>query len=237
MLAINNLSLAVTTGNYSKTILNNVSCSIPTGRITTFVGKSGAGKTSLLRCIAGLVTNYSGEILLNNQNLAKIELKERAALVGFVAQNYNLFPHMTVLANCMQPLMVTQGMAAAAAESKARALLKTFGLADLAEQYPSQISGGQKQRVAITRALLLGPQVLLLDEPTSALDPENSALLAELLKQLVADGITVVISSQDMSFVRMIMDCVYLMQDGQLVDCFDRSTDCALGNELEKFIS
>jgi ABC-type polar amino acid transport system ATPase subunit len=220
MIEIKNVTLQMPlpSRNRFQTILNSISCTIPSGRITTIIGKSGSGKTSLLRCIAGLTNHYQGQITVDGINLEQLSAVQRSATIGFVAQRYTLFPHMTVLTNCTQPLIITKGLSKDMAQEKACTLLKQFGLLELAQQYPHHISGGQQQRVAIIRAVLLEPKVLLLDEPTSALDPENSLLIAHMLKQLTTQGITSIVSSQDMSFVHMIKDCLYVMEDGQIIN-------------------
>lgn len=205
--------------------LNSISCDIPAGRITTFIGKSGAGKTTILRCIAGL-EDYQGQIILpSGQNMKNLGPKDRAASIGFVFQNFNLFPHLTVLENCMQPLQVVLGLSQELAKEKAKETLELFGMGSYQNSYPTQLSGGQQQRVAIARALVLGPKILLLDEPTSALDPQNTMLLVNLLQRLNKQGITIVVSSQDMGFVRAIQDCMYLVEDGCILQDFDVMRD------------
>lgn len=202
----------------NRQILKNVSRDISTGSITTLIGKSGAGKTTLLRCIAGLQPIAQGNIFLENKNLDDLSAQERAGLIGFVFQNFNLFPNMTALQNCTQPLIVVQQLSPDKARTRALCMLKNLGMDTYQTSYPSQLSGGQQQRVAIARALALGPKVLLLDEPSSALDPENTMILVKLLKQLCNEGITIVLASQDMSFARAIRDQILLVQDGQITE-------------------
>lgn len=212
MLTIQNLTVSYTRQKTKQNALQNASCTLTPGRITLFLGKSGAGKTTLLRCIAGLQA-YQGTIQLDGLDLASQNSAQRSALVGFVFQNFNLFPQLTVLENCIQPLMVVRGVARESAREQAREMLDRLGIAAYQHAYPAQLSGGQQQRVAVARALVLRPKVLLLDEPTSALDPENSAILADILKQLCTQGIAVALSSQDMSFVSMIKDRTYIVTD------------------------
>lgn len=219
MLVINNLTLY--RPKTKKTDLNNISCIIPIQRITSLIGKSGAGKTTLLRCIAGLQEITQGEILFQDKNLLNLDPCKRAELVGFVFQNFNLFPHLTVLQNCMQPLMIVQKKTALEAQKQALETLCQFGMETYQSSYPSQLSGGQQQRVAIARALTLGPKILLLDEPSSALDPENTQILIKLLEQLCAEGITIILASQDMGFARAIRDYVCLVADGQITETYD----------------
>ncbi len=217
MIIVRELSTSIDIQNRKKTVLEKVSCEIATGSITTLIGKSGAGKTTLLRCLAGLNRIDQGALYLHNQDLAALSVQQRASLVGFVFQNFNLFPTMTVLQNCMQPLIVTQFLEVTTARLRALEKLNSLGMEAYAECYPNNLAGGQQQRVAIARALALGPQVLLLDEPSSALDPENTMVLVHILKKLSAeDALTVILASQDMHLVRALPGTIYLVTDGQL---------------------
>ena len=205
------------TNKTSRPILENVSCIIPTGRISSIIGKSGSGKTTLLRCIVGLQPITRGSIHLQNQDLTQVSAQQRAGLVGFVFQNFNLFPTMTALDNCMQPLLVVQRLPVDEARTRALSLLTSLGMRSYQRSYPSQLSGGQQQRVALARALALGPKLLALDEPSSALDPENTLILTQLLQKLCAEtNITVLLASQDMNFVRALGDSVYLVHNNQV---------------------
>jgi ABC-type polar amino acid transport system ATPase subunit len=217
MIIIKNLISKDLKNNSSEPILGDVSCKIPARKITTFVGKSGAGKTTLLRCIGGLQEIASGSIIINGVDVVTLSAQERARRVGFVFQDFNLFPHLTALENCVQPLMLTGAVTYENAAKKVTQLFEKFDIVPCQSAYPRQLSGGQKQRVAIVRALCLEPQVLLLDEPTSALDLNNTMILVKLLKQLCADGITVVLVSQDSAFVELIKDVVYEVVDGRVV--------------------
>lgn len=220
MISINSLRLSFD----NKEILNNISFTIPTGRITLFLGKSGAGKTSLLRCIAALENNYQGTITIDGNEIKALSPKKRAETVGFVFQQFNLFPHLNVLSNCMQPLQVVEKLHADEAETKAREALRLVGLEEHATKSIGQLSGGQQQRVAIARALCLNPKALLLDEPTSALDPGTTNELCALLKNLSSQGITLVLTSHDMGFVSKLMDNVYLLEEGVIAEHFDSSS-------------
>lgn len=228
MLSVNNLSLRYTATGQQ--ILNNISLKFPKSRITTLVGKSGAGKTSLLRCIGGIQPNYQGLIAIEGQSIEQFSRKQRAMQIGFVFQQFNLFPHLTVLQNCMQPLILTKQLPHDEALAIAHHWLKKADMASFADVYPQQLSGGQQQRVAIARALCLTPRILLLDEPTSALDPTNSRLLCALLKKLAAQGLAIAVSSHDMDFVRTVFDHVYLIDNGSVIDHHDLD----LGNDLNK---
>jgi polar amino acid transport system ATP-binding protein len=225
MITIKKITSSVLNLVSGKPILENISCKILPERITALIGKSGSGKTTLLRCIAQLQDISSGSIMLQEKNLLELSVPERAQLLGFVFQDFNLFAHLTVLENCMQPLMVTQNLPEQAAKKRVLEVLDQFDMSAYQASYPSQLSGGQQQRVAIARALALGPKILLLDEPSSALDPENTQILITLLKQLCNAGITIVLASQDMDFVRKIQDRVYLMSDGQISEAYDIQKD------------
>lgn len=224
MLTAHNVSVTypATRGRARRTVLNNVSCELIPGRITCFVGKSGAGKTSLLQVLAHLNTEYQGIVLASEHNIALFSPEQRAATVGFVFQNFNLFPHLTVVENCIQPLVAVKKLSVAEAQKKAHEVLQSLDMIEYQHAYPTHLSGGQQQRVAIARALCLNPQVLLLDEPTSALDPANVAQLQILLRMLASHGITIALSSHDMQFVEGILDRVYLIDEGSIVESFDR---------------
>jgi polar amino acid transport system ATP-binding protein len=198
-------------------ILNGISCTIPLQKITTLIGKSGEGKTTLLRSIAGLQKIASGSIIIDSVNIADLSLQQRSHLLGFVFQDFNLFPHMTAFENCIQPLMLDGATTEKEASNKVLQLFEKFGIAECKSSYPRQLSGGQKQRVALARALCLDPKIVLLDEPTSALDLDNSMILVALLKKLCAEGITIIIVSQDSAFVELIEDVVYSLVDGKLI--------------------
>lgn len=219
MVTVNNLSLRYV--SREKNQLSALSCDMPRGRITVLLGTSGAGKTSLLRCLAHLEQNYTGQILIGGDSIRDVSAEDRASVVGMVFQQLNLFPQLTALENCMQPLMVVKKFSREAAREAALALLERFGMRDLKDAYPSQLSGGQQQRVALARALVMQPQVLLLDEPTSALDPENTRYLQGILKELQAQGVTIIVASQDMPFVRAILDRIILIKEGRVTAEYD----------------
>jgi ABC-type polar amino acid transport system ATPase subunit len=214
MIRIDNLTTKATKISSCEPLLSNVSCTFPSSLITAIVGKSGVGKTTLLYCIAQLQEMSAGSICVYGRKIQGILAQERAQLIGFVFQNFNLFPQLTALENCMQPLMVVNGLSYVDAQAKALNFFTSFDLAAYKNAYPATLSGGQKQRVAIARARMLGPQVLLLDEPTSALDQENSMILAQLLKKLSRQGVTIVVTSHDKEFVSMVQDKTFEMVDG-----------------------
>lgn len=222
MISAKKLTLTTPSNANNRTILNNVSFEIPQGRITFFLGKSGAGKTSLMKCIAQLQPNYTGNIAYNGIDIKSFSPRERAKHIGFVFQQFNLFPHMTVLENCINPLIHVIGLSRALAEKRASEALEQVEMSSFAQQYPSKLSGGQQQRAAIARALGLNPQFLLFDEPTSALDPENSRSLQQVIIALLRQGITIAIASHDTLFVQGLIDKVYFLEDGAIVERYDQ---------------
>ena len=216
MVIVKNLTVRIK----GRTLLENVSCVLEPGRITSFMGKSGAGKTTLLRSIAQNRSDTSGEILINNVAVDTLSQQERAAKIGYVFQQFNLFVNLTVIENCMDPLIV-RGIAQADARARAEKYLSMLDMMQYADAYPAMLSGGQQQRVAIARALCLEPSVLLLDEPTASLDPINTAILVAILKALAAQGFTIGIASQDMDFLRAIFDRVYYLEAGKIIEFSD----------------
>lgn len=214
MLTIKNLYLKK--GSPAKQILGGISLCFPQGKISLLIGRSGAGKSSLMRCMAQLETTYEGQVLFNGQSLQHLAASKRAQILSYIAQGYALFPHLTALDNCSQPLRVVAKMQASEAKQKAAAIMKSLGMAEYGSAYPCELSGGQQQRIAIARALALDPQVLLLDEPSSALDPDNSAQLANILKELASQGKTFVVSTQDMLFAEQLQATSYCIDNGRL---------------------
>ncbi|MDQ5890433.1 MAG: arginine/lysine/histidine transport system ATP-binding protein [Candidatus Dependentiae bacterium] len=219
-----NVSLSYTHDGTPRIVLNNVSFEIPKGRITAFVGRSGAGKTSILRCCAHLTTSYRGTITLQDRPVASYDNQERVHTVGFVFQQFNLFPHMTIMENCTAALRYEGRLSEAAIVDRATELLTLVGMREYASRHPHQLSGGQQQRVAIARALMLKPSVLLFDEPTSALDQESTTMLATVLKNLLQNGITVAYASHDMQFIAATRDRVYLMEHGTIIEAYNSAT-------------
>ena len=220
MVIANNITVILN----GQTVVDTVSCTLTPGRITTFIGKSGAGKTTLLKAFSGLIKIARGNITINQKQLNDLSPKERSQEIGFVFQEFNLFAHLSALQNCIDPLIV-QGMPYDQAEKRAREVLQELDIQELMKKYPQELSGGQQQRVAIARALCLKPRILLLDEPTASLDPENTNILVSILQKLASQGLTLGISSQDMSFTRKIFDSVYYIQTGTITEyCPDKES-------------
>ena len=186
-------------------ILNGVDLTVEDGQILCIVGPSGAGKTTLLRCITGLEAADSGEFLIDGQLFDPKGMEASDAVMGVVFQDFNLFPHLSVLENItLAPQLVLKE--AKAAEQRGLDLLDQLGLEDKGGLYPYQLSGGQKQRVAIARALAMKPKILCYDEPTSALDPQLRDEVATLLLKLKAQGMTQLVVTHDMDFAEKIAD-------------------------------
>lgn len=203
--------------------LNDVSFDIKTGRATFFLGRSGSGKTSLLKCVANIVSHSGGTLCYQNKSIASMTRQERVTAIGYVAQQFNLFPHMTALENCVHPQVHVLKKNADEALDIAISLLASLGISKLLhDRKPKELSGGQVQRVAIARALCMQPKILLLDEPTSALDPESTNELRKILEMLLAQGVSVAVATHDMQFAKSMIDCVYFLQDGQIVEAFDK---------------
>ena len=188
-----------------KQILTNFSLSIPEKQILAIVGPSGGGKTTLLRMLAGLETIDSGEIYYNGESLAIDELEKRN-LLGFVFQDFQLFPHLSVLENLTLSPIKTMNMDKEAAEKKARGLLEQLGLAGHVDAFPFSLSGGQKQRVALARAMMINPEIIGYDEPTSALDPELRLEVEKLILQNKERGMTQIVVTHDLQFAENIAD-------------------------------
>ncbi len=210
------------------TVLKKISFTIEKGRTTSFIGKSGAGKTSLLKCIANLIPNYSGKITFNRKDVKDFTARERGTHIGYVFQQFNLFPHMTAVQNCKHALMHVLKRSEGQAEQKANQALRLVAMEQFATAYPGHLSGGQQQRVAIARALSLDPEVLLLDEPTSALDPESTRSLQLVLQALQKRGIALVLSTHDMPFIKGLLDKVYFLENGGIADTYDKQKDTQL---------
>ena len=201
-------------------VLNNCTTSIKKGEVVVVCGPSGSGKSTLIRCINHLEGYSKGRILVDGialTNDAKAINAVRAE-VGMVFQQFNLFPHLTVLENCTLAPINTRKLSKAQAEATARRLLERVRIGEQADKYPAQLSGGQQQRVAIARALCMEPKVMLFDEPTSALDPEMVKEVLDTMVALANDGMTMICVTHEMGFARAVADRVIFMASGQIIE-------------------
>ena len=200
-------------------ILKGIDLHIKEKEVVVIIGPSGSGKSTLLRCINYLERPTSGTVSVDGIILgSEANINDVRKEVGMVFQRFNLFPHMTVLANIMLAPMKVRQVPKEEAEERARALLARVGLADKAESYPKQLSGGQQQRVAIARALAMKPKVMLFDEPTSALDPEMVGEVLDVMKSLAKEGMTMVIVTHERGFAREVGDRVLFVDDGRILE-------------------
>ena len=202
------------------TVLNGVDLEVATGEVVAIIGPSGSGKSTLLRCMAGLELLDGGSL-----RIAEVEAAPRAPLaralngrVGFVFQNFNLFPHRTALENVIEGPIVVRKQSRAQALERGRALLDKVGLGGRADAYPGELSGGQQQRCAIARALAMDPEVILFDEPTSALDPELVGEVLSVIRDLASERRTMLIVTHQMDFARDVADRTIFMDDGVIVE-------------------
>jgi polar amino acid transport system ATP-binding protein len=201
-------------------VLKGINLSLAAHEVICLIGASGSGKSTLLRCINLLEPISEGRIWLLGQEITARGVDENAVRrhVGIVFQAFNLFPHMTVLRNVTLAPVKVLGSSRSAAEQEARELLRRFGLADKESDFPDRLSGGQQQRVAIVRALAMRPQIMLLDEVTSALDPELVAEVLDVIRELAAGGMTMLIATHEMGFARDIADRVCFLEDGLIIE-------------------
>ena len=198
--------------------LDGVSAEINKGEVVVIIGPSGSGKSTYLRSLNLLEIPTSGKILFEGADITdpKVNINLHRRKMGMVFQQFNLFPHMTVLKNLTLAPMKLLKKSKEEAEQRAMELLKRVGLGDRAMAYPSQLSGGQKQRVAICRALCMDPDVMLFDEPTSALDPEMVGEVLDVMKELAKEGMTMVVVTHEMGFAREVADRVLFMYEGSI---------------------
>lgn len=206
-------------------VLRDISLSVASGEVVAIIGPSGGGKSTLLRCLtllerldAGNLSYGEVEVSRSGSYADKATLARARERFGLVFQNYNLFPHFSVLRNVMDAPVCVQKRGRAQAEADARALLDKMGLSGCEEKVPCQLSGGQQQRASIARALAMNPQVMFFDEPTSALDPELTAEVLRVIKNLAAEDMTMVIVTHEMSFAREVADRVVFMDGGVIVE-------------------
>ena len=225
-------------------VLKDISVEVAQGEVVAIIGPSGSGKSTLLRC-ATLLTpmdsgelRYMGDVAVQNDATGKAvyasaaDLRKIRSHFGLVFQNFNLFPHYTVLKNLTDAPVTVLGKSQEEAEAKARELLKKMNLADKENAYPDQLSGGQQQRVAIARALAMEPAMLFFDEPTSALDPELTGEILKVIRQLAQENMTMVIVTHEMGFAREVADRVIFMDGGVIVE--EGEPEQVLGNPREE---
>jgi polar amino acid transport system ATP-binding protein len=201
-------------------VLRGIDLSVEEHEVVCLIGASGSGKSTLLRCVNGLEPIDGGRIVVAGQDLSaqSLDLNRVRRGIGIVFQAFNLFPHMTVLRNVTLAPREVLGLSRADAETRGVELLSRFGLADKRDDYPDRLSGGQQQRVAIVRALAMEPRLMLLDEVTSALDPELVAEVLNLIRELAAGGMTMLIATHEMGFARDIADRVSFLDAGVLLE-------------------
>ena len=201
-------------------VLKGIDEHIKKGEVVVVIGPSGSGKSTFLRCLNLLEEPTSGEIVFEGKSITdkKVDINKIREKMGMVFQQFNLFPHKTVLDNLTIAPVKVKGLSKAEAEKKAFELLERVGLTDKAKAYPSSLSGGQKQRIAIARALAMEPDVMLFDEPTSALDPEMVGEVLSVMKDLAKEGMTMVVVTHEMGFAREVGDRIIFMDNGNIVE-------------------
>ena len=201
-------------------VLKGIDCKVEKGECVVVIGPSGSGKSTFLRCINKLETATSGSILFEDIEIMdpKVKINKIREQIGMVFQHFNLFPHKTILENITLAPIKLKGISKSEADKIAMELLKRVGLEDKAKNYPAQLSGGQKQRVAIARTLAMSPKVVLFDEPTSALDPEMVGEVLDVMKELVKEGMTMVVVTHEMGFAKEVADRVIFMDKGNIVE-------------------
>ncbi|MGJ0908585.1 amino acid ABC transporter ATP-binding protein [Clostridium sporogenes] len=203
------------------TVFENLNINVKKGEVLVIIGPSGSGKSTFLRCLNHIEIPTDGEVFVEGKKLNiknKKELRKTIEKVGMVFQNFNLFPHRTVLQNIMEAPLTVKKENKEEVLQKAEKLLEKVGLKDKANVYPSKLSGGQKQRVAIARALAMNPDIMLFDEPTSALDPELVGEVLIVMKDLAKEGITMVVVTHEMGFAKEVADRVIFMDGGKIIE-------------------
>ena len=201
-------------------VLTDIDLQVRAGERIVVCGPSGSGKSTLIRCINGLERVQKGRIVVDGIDLTagKRSVDKVRAEVGMVFQQFNLFPHLTILQNCTLAPMRTRGVSREEAEATAMKYLTRVRIPEQAGKYPSQLSGGQQQRVAIARALCMTPKIMLFDEPTSALDPEMVKEVLDTMIGLAEEGMTMLCVTHEMGFARSVADRVIFMADGRIVE-------------------
>lgn len=201
-------------------VLKDISTDVYEGEVVVVIGPSGSGKSTFLRCLNRLEEVTAGTILIEDEDITKkkININKVRENIGMVFQHFNLFHNLNIIDNLMLAPVELKKCSKEEARERAMAMLKKVGLVEKAESYPSQLSGGQKQRVAIARALCMQPNIMLFDEPTSALDPEMVGEVLQVMKDLAAEGMTMIIVTHEMGFAREVADRVLFMDGGYVVE-------------------
>ena len=201
-------------------VLKGIDLEVKEGEVVCLIGPSGSGKSTFLRCLNRLEETTAGTVIVDDNDITdpKCNINKVRENIGMVFQQFNLFPHLSVLENIMLAPVDSKKMTKAEAKQTAERLLATVGLAEKAGEYPPNLSGGQQQRVAIARALAMNPDIMLFDEPTSALDPEMVGEVLEVMKQLARDGMTMIVVTHEMGFAREVADRVIFMDGGYIVE-------------------
>ena len=201
-------------------VLQDITLDITEGEVVVVCGPSGSGKSTLIRCVNRLETIQKGDIIVEGHNIndPKTNLTMLRAEIGFVFQQFNLYPHMSVLDNITLAPILVRGTPRREAEELGMELLVKVDIPDQASKFPCQLSGGQQQRVAIARGLAMKPRIMLFDEPTSALDPEMINEVLDVMKTLAREGMTMVCVTHEMGFAREVADRIVFMDGGQLIE-------------------
>ncbi|ETS08027.1 amino acid ABC transporter ATP-binding protein [Bartonella henselae] len=206
-------------GNFH--VLHDINLDVEIGQRIVICGPSGSGKSTLIRCINQLEQTHKGSICIHNINIHTAPIHQQKTVlrkIGMVFQHFNLFPHMTVMQNCILAPMTVQGLSKQQAKERAMHYLTQVGIEKHCEKYPLQLSGGQQQRVAIARALCMKPEVMLFDEPTSALDPESVGEVLEVMVQLANTGITMLCVTHEMGFARKVSERILFLENGKIIE-------------------
>jgi ABC-type polar amino acid transport system ATPase subunit len=204
-------------------VLRDVNLSVQEGEVLVLCGPSGAGKTTLARCVNGLEAIDAGSLLVLGKDLQdrSLDLRLLRSRIGMVFQNFNLYPHLTALRNVTLAPIKVRGLSRTAAEERARDLLARVGILNKADQHPALLSSGQRQRLAIARALAMDPKIMLFDEPTSALDPEMTQEVLDVMTDLARGGMTMMVVTHEMGFARAVANRVAFMDKGRIVETGD----------------
>lgn len=220
LIEVKNLRMEFHNDCHNMVVFSDIDETFYEGEVSFIIGPSGAGKSTFLRCLNRLETATAGEIYFEGVNIlnSKVDIDRHRQKMGMVFQQFNLFPHLSVMSNLTIGPIKLQGLSKEEAEERAMKLLKRVKLEDRAKSYPNQLSGGQKQRIAIARSLCMEPDVMLFDEPTSALDPEMVGEVLEVMRELAEDKMTMIVVTHEMAFAREVADRILFMADGGILE-------------------